>query len=367
MKPAHVLQIPGFTALLASLLLLGCTDTTTTYKATYRNLTEAVYSTATIVPLHEYTVYAPVSGIISDLAIAEGDTIRTGATIALISDDQAQVLTDNAQLRYDNIKDSYTGSASVLDELQESIATAQIQRKQDSLNYRRQERLWQQDIGSLQSFEAAKLTYEVSSNAVQRLTSNYQRQKADLARQVKQAANTLRGSKISQEDYIVKSKIDGIAYEVLKEAGELASSQSPIAVIGSYHDYLIKLLIDEVDIVSVYPGQAIAITLDAYGTTVYRARVTKIYPTKDQRTQTFTVEGIFDQEPPRLFRGLSGEANIIISQKEQVLAIPTQLIDATGHVRTTDGLVAVETGVSNVQYTEVISGIDSSTTLLEIE
>jgi HlyD family secretion protein len=127
------------------------------------------------------------------------------------------------------------------------------------------------------------------------------------------------------------------------------------------------MLIDEVDIASVSPGQLIYITLDAYKDQVFEASLTKIYPLKDTRTQTFQVEGRFNKEPPTLFAGLSGEANIVLTEKKNAMTIPLNYLMQGKKVKTEQGEILVETGISNMSFVEILSGIDTSTVLLKPE
>ncbi len=82
-------------------------------------------------------------------------------------------------------------------------------------------------------------------------------------------------------------------------------------------DFIIEMLVDEVDIVKISINQKVIISLDAYKGEIFTGKVSKIYPKKDERNQTFTVEAVFDEAPIKLYPGLSGESNIIISAKKE--------------------------------------------------
>jgi HlyD family secretion protein len=161
--------------------------------------------------------------------------------------------------------------------------------------------------------------------------------------------------------------MDGKIYDLRKEEGELISIQEPLAQIGKENSFVIDMLIDEVDIAKVSPGQLIYITLDAYKDQVFEASLSKIYPLKDTRTQTFQVEGRFTKEPPKLFAGLSGEANIVLTEKKNAITIPLDYLMQGKKVQTEKGEVVVETGISNMSFVEILSGIDTSTVLLKPE
>ncbi len=117
------------------------------------------------------------------------------------------------------------------------------------------------------------------------------------------------------------------------------------------------MLVDEVDIVKLKPGQLVLLTLDAYGSRLFKAKLSKIYPEKDQRNQTFLVEAIFEEQPKVLYPGLSGEANIIAAQKDSALVIPKSYLINGNRVKVKNGMVKVKTGLESIDSVEVVSGL----------
>lgn len=161
--------------------------------------------------------------------------------------------------------------------------------------------------------------------------------------------------------------MNGKVYALYKEPGESVNTTQPLASIGSSTNFVIELLIDEVDIVRVKKDQEVLINLDAYNNEIFKGKVTKIYPKKDERNQTFKVEARFDQLPDILYPGLSGEGNIIIAKKNKVLTIPKEYLIDNDKVRTDDGIVNVTIGLQNLEYVEVRSGITEDTYILKPE
>ncbi|MDJ0646791.1 MAG: HlyD family efflux transporter periplasmic adaptor subunit, partial [Flavobacteriaceae bacterium] len=156
-------------------------------------------------------------------------------------------------------------------------------------------------------------------------------------------------------------KINGKVYALYKEPGEIVSTREPLAAVGSALNFIIEMLVDEVDIVRIAENQEVLISLDAYEGLVFKGSVTKIYPKKDERNQTFTVEALFHTPPKKLYPGLSGEANIVIAKKDNVLAIPKAYLIDENKVKTDDGLVEITIGLENMDLVEVVAGINEST------
>jgi HlyD family secretion protein len=184
---------------------------------------------------------------------------------------------------------------------------------------------------------------------------------------VKQAQNNYKTSLITTKDYTVNSKINGKVYALYKEPGEIVNTMEPLAAIGSKRNFIIELLVDEVDIVKISLGQDVLITLDAYKNQVFKGKTSMIYPQKDERNQTFLVEAVFEKPPNVLYPGLSGEANIIIAKKEHVLTIPKSYVIDGSMVKTDEGLTPITTGLENMEFIEVLSGINKDTYLYNPE
>ena len=193
------------------------------------------------------------------------------------------------------------------------------------------------------------------------LRSKYDRTKNELLTAVKQAQNNYQTSLIATKDFTVKSKINGKVYALYKEPGEIVTTMEPLAAIGSATIFIIEMLVDEVDIVQISEEQDVLINLDAYQGEIFKGKVSKIYPQKDERNQTFKVEAVFENPPEVLYPGLSGEADIVIAIKNKVLTIPKAYIIDDNKVKTDDGLVTITTGLQNMELIEVLSGITKDT------
>ncbi|WP_339664763.1 efflux RND transporter periplasmic adaptor subunit [Maribacter arcticus] len=328
-------------------------------------LTSSVYASATIQPDSLYQIYAVVAGILEDNLVEEGDLVRKGDAVLQINDRAPKLNADNAYLSLQQSKENFQGDAAILKEIEDEIYSARLKFNNDSINYSRQKRLWEQNIGSKAEFDTRKLAYELSANQLKQQRARYARTKYDLETKMAQARNSYSTTKIITDDYTVNSKINGRVYALFKEPGELVNTLEPLGAIGSASNFKIVMLIDEVDIIKIKIDQLTLITLDAYPKEVFTAKVSKIYPQKDERSQTFTIEALFTEPPSILYPGLAGEGNIVISEKEDALTIPIEYLMDGDKVETEEGLVRVEVGLKNLERVEIISGITEKTLLLK--
>ena len=291
--------------------------------------------------------------------------VKKGDPILQVNNRTPKLNSENAYLTLQQSKENFQGNAAILKSIEDDIYAAELKFNNDSINFARQQRLWEQNIGSKAEFDTQKLAYELSKNQLRQQKSSYARTKNDLETALQQAKNSYSSSKIIAEDYTINSKINGKVYALFKEPGELINTLEPLGAIGSATDFKIEMLIDEVDIIKIKIGQTTLVTLDAYPKAVFTATVSKIYPKKDETSQTFKIEAIFDSPPKVLYPGLAGDGNIVISKKEEALTIPREYLVEGNKVITEDDTIIVKVGAENLERIEIISGITENDMILK--
>ncbi|SOE22394.1 Multidrug efflux pump subunit AcrA (membrane-fusion protein) [Spirosomataceae bacterium TFI 002] len=349
---------------LASLILaFSCKSENEETKPKLNDITESVYASVTISPEVSYFPFTSRAGIIEKIMVQEGDTVSQGQILFKISPSQADNRLVDAQIDLAQTKANYQGTENLLKSIQIEIQTQKQKLTLDSINFKRQENLWSQKIGTAIDYDRAKITYQTSTNNYKSLKEKYDQTKINLRNSYQKAINRVNSEQTSLKEYTVKAEFAGMVYNVFKEVGELLSQQEPFAEIGSVGEFKIKMDIDEVDITKINVGDKVVVSLDAYPNDVFEAVISKIFPKKDEATQTFKVESHFIQVPPRLFNGLSGEANIVVSKRKNVLTIPTDYLLPGNVVMTEDGEKEVKLGIKNMEFVEIVAGLDTNTTI----
>lgn len=347
------------------MLFPSCTQKKEKTKPIFSKMTESVYASVTVQPEDLYDVFAATPGILDHIFINEGDSVTQDQIIAQITANTPKLNIENALLNVDLSRENYKGKATILSSISDEISSTKKQLQIDSINYFRQKNLWEKNVGSRSELETRQLKYELTQDNLDILQKRYEQTSLELENSYNQAQNALKKAKSNLSDYFIKAKINGKVYSVLKKEGELINQQEPLAQIGKSSAFIIELMIDEVDIAKISLGQFAWITLDAYEGEVFEATITKIYPLKDTRTQTFKIEANFNEPPKVLYAGLSGEANILLQEKENALSIPIEFLTEDNKVKTENGDVAVELGMKNMERIEILSGIDTSTVILK--
>ena len=192
----------------------------------------------------------------------------------------------------------------------------------------------------------------------------------DLYRQLQHNAshsrNTLAINSEIADEYTVRSQIDGKIYTLLKEPGEMVTSLTPIAMIGDGKSFVLELQVDEHDIVRIAEKQEVIITMDSYKDQIFKGTVSKIYPSMNAKSQSFTVEATFNDPPRVLYPFLTAEANIIIHRKTDAMTIPRSFLVDDQYVITQDNQRRkITTGLKDYEKVEVLTGLEPDEYILK--
>lgn len=355
MKQVRILRFS--LGLLVSTLFISCSDERQHAKVTKSDITESIYSSVTLEPEFLYSVYSELPGKIIQFKKETGDSISFGDIICTIDAVGAIKNSENAALNLQLIQNQLFGDASVIDDINEEIRVAQQQYSVDSLQFSRIKKLKEKGISSDTEYEQTELKANASKTRLEGLIAKKKRLERELRIQQQQAKNAYESALSTSNDASIKSVVDGIVYEIFKENGELVNAQQPIAIIGSASDFIIKLLIDEVDIIQIKKDQEVIIHLEAYPNQEFIAKVDQIYPKMDAKTQSFEVIAKFKTPPPQLYLGLTGEANIIVRTVKNVVVIPREYLINKNQVETENGLQTVKVGLKSLSHVEILEGL----------
>jgi len=216
----------------------------------------------------------------------------------------------------------------------------------------------------------------ISSQLLDRSLTDAKAQKAacEAAKgEVEQSGARIDVAQASMDRMILRAPFAGIVADISGELGEYATPSPPgiptLPAIDLIDDscLYVSAPIDEVDASVVKVGQAARITLDAIKDKQFPGKVRRIAPyvvDLEKQARTVEVEVVFTELPKEenLLVGYSADIEIVHKVRENVLRIPTQhlmegkkvlLYKADGKAE--ERIVA--TGLSNWQYTEIVSGL----------
>ncbi len=341
------------------IMLFSCGKKQETSLPTLGPITESIYASGVLKTADQYQAYVTVNGIISQILVKEGDSVHVGSPLVSITNETQRFAAENASLAA-NFND-FSANSGKLDEAKLVIESAKNKFKLDSALYFRQKNLWDQQIGTKVDLETKELAFQTSKSNYLSAIQRFRDLNRSLAFNSSQAKKNLQISANQAQDFILRSKTNGIVYSILKSIGEIVNPQSPIAVIGNYQDFVLEMQVDENDILRVQNGQKVIVTLDSYKNQAFEARVSKISEIMNERSKTFLVEATFTKAPPKLFPNITFEANILLNKKENVILIPRNYLKQDSIVTLASGEERiVKVGLKDFQKAEILSGLKVS-------
>ncbi len=349
----------------SALLLLSACGTEPKYsRAERKDITDAVFANGSIVYEHQALVSAYAEGFLQPYAFDEGDSLQKNQPLFQLNGDAQQIQTATAQIQLQQSSENADTQAPRLQQLQRQIDQARESAALDQRNLQRYETL-------LKSNAVAKIDYDKVRTQAEQSRLQVEGLEKSLADAQKQLQNNLRNSRQQvalqqrlQSDYQINAPSAGIILELRKEAGELVRRGESIARIGS-GSLLARLYVAEEDINRIQIGQTAFLSLGTEKGKTYEGRVSKIYPSFDERQQAFVVDITLQAPPARLRNGTQVQANIIVGTKEKALILPANCLAVGDKVYTkTKDTLQLKIGIRSVDWVEVLEGLKEDSELL---
>ena len=238
-----------FLAFAILVLFEGCKSKTEKIHPVVQDITESVYASGIIKSKNQYQVFSKVNGIIENLFVDEGDVVKKGTPLLGLVNETSKLNKENAALAAEY--SDYKNNQNKLNELKINIDLARNKMTNDSLLFKRQEDLWSKQIGSKAELEQRELVYENSKTTFESAQLRFDDLNKQLSFASSQSKKNLLISQSINNDYIIRSDIDGRVYSLSKSKGEMISVQTPLAVLGDTGSFILEMQVDEYDILKI--------------------------------------------------------------------------------------------------------------------
>ena len=245
-----------------------------------KNIKQEVIASGKITAENESNVKSAVSGKIVWVKVKEGDIVKKGTTIATIDRERYEIALRQAQ---QDVVAADAELVKVYDDISKGDST------------------------------------ETFDERIKRTAAEAKKNKAFDA--VKLAERNLK-------DTVVSSPIAGAVIELNINAGEEITQAVEIAKVSQTGKIKFVAEVDEVDIVKVKKDDTVQIKLDAFEGKSFDSKISNIEATSittSTGATAFEVEIDLDQQNNFLI-GMNGEANILISEVNDVLVVPIEAV-----------------------------------------
>ena len=370
-------------------------------------------------------VRAEVAGVVATLKVAKGDEVTSGQEVAVIRDSSKMVLQlefpaadaaafsvgQSAEVTLDGTFETLTGTVTAVTGT-DALSTGNLLTRTVTITVR--------NAGGLTTAQAATATINGVSciaakcfeyQAERTLTTltagtvtaiNVQEGGAvnkddivlqisgeDLTEAIQSAAETLRSAELNMDNlqeamnnYTVTSPISGTIIEKNVKAGDALTAGADLCTIYDLSYLVMVINVDELQVSNVSVGQSVQVTADAVPDKTYTGTVTRVSMkgSSNGGTTTYPVTVRID-ETEGLRPGMNANAEIVIAEAGNALAVPNAAIVRGGYVLVTKDspsaanadpdmtapegyvYVPVKIGVSDDDYTQIISGVTGNDTV----
>ena len=370
-------------------------------------------------------VRAEVAGVVATLKVAKGDEVTSGQEVAVIRDSSKMVLQlefpaadaaafsvgQSADVTLDGTFETLTGTVTAVTGT-DALSTGNLLTRTVTVTVR--------NAGGLTTAQAATATINGVSciaakcfeyQAERTLTTlaagtvtaiNVQEGGAvnkddivlqisgeDLTEAIQSAAETLRSAELNMDNlqeamnnYTVTSPISGTIIEKNAKAGDALTAGADLCTIYDLSYLVMVINVDELQVSDISVGQSVQVTADAVPDKTYTGTVTRVSMkgSSNGGTTTYPVTVRID-ETEGLRPGMNANAEIVIAEAKNALAVPNAAIVRGGYVLVTKDspsaanadpdmtapegyvYVPVKIGVSDDDYTQIISGVTGNDTV----
>ena len=370
-------------------------------------------------------VRAEVAGVVSSLKVTKGDEVTSGQEVAVIRDSSRMLLTlefpaadaanfsvgQSAAVTLDGTFEQLDGtvtSVSGTDALSAGnlltrtvtitvknagglttaqAATASINGVSSigsaTFAYQAERTLTAQAAGTVTSINVQEGSDVAKDDIILGLSGD------DLTESIQSASESLRSAEISMQNlqdtmnnYTITAPISGTIIEKDAKVGDAVKTGDTLCIVYDLSYLEMNINVDELQISSISVGQQVQITADAVPDKTYVGTVTRVSMkgASNGGTTTYPVSIRID-DTDGLRPGMNANAEIVVAKANNALVVPNAAVVRGSYVLVTkdspsaasadttmeapEGFVyvPVKTGVSDDDYTQIVSGIQEGDTI----
>lgn len=355
-----------FTTIAVVMLSISCGKKTEETKPIRKDVTETVFASGVLEAKNTYSLTAQTDGYLAQINFEEGDIVTAGKVLAVIDNKENGFNTQSAEDLYKIAESNTRNNAPALLQAKNNILVSQQKMQQDALQYERYQKLWKENSVARVDFENAELQYKTSKANYESALENYKllKQQAEQTVISNKALKSI--NEVALNHNQIKAVVSGKVYKKYKEIGDYVKRGDVIAQIGEANTIYAKVNIDEGNIDRVKLGQEAVVQLNTNKNKTYKGKVTEIYPSFDESSQSFTCKIALTNLPKTVIINTQLQANIIVSNTKNALVIPRNYIDFGGYVQIKGKTekTKVTTQFMSNQWVQILDGIDENTVLV---
>ena len=295
-----------------------------TYEVTLQEFNHFTSFQGTVKTMKNINVYPEIPGQLLEVFVVEGQKVEKNQVLARIDD--GGLLAQLAQAKSQLV-------------LAETV-------------FKRQERLWSQNIGSEIQFLQAKTQFESAEKAVDALS-------------------------LQAEKSVVRAPFNGTVDQIFKEPGTIVAPGmgSELFRVVNIDEVYVEVDVPETHITSISEGSKVRVNLSAIGEEI-DARISRVSKVINPSNRSFTVEIPLENKSGFIRPNLMASVAINDYSNDSAIMIPQSVVSENAEGQqycfaleeSTEGYIAkrliIETGKTSKDFIEVLEGVEKGALLI---
>ncbi|MFN0081575.1 MAG: efflux RND transporter periplasmic adaptor subunit [Ferruginibacter sp.] len=256
----------------------------TAEKAATRNITEIVNASGKIYPEIEVKVSPDISGEITELTVAEGDTVKKGQLLARIYADVYNIQRSQAASGVAQSQAQVNVSQAQVSNSQAALDALKAQQEQAERNYNMQKKLYDEKVISANEFNVADANFKTAIanyNAAVQSIRGGQASVQSAKASVQSAKDNLAKANTDLGRTAIVAPMDGVVSLLNVKKGEKVAGNSfnvgtEMLRIADMDKIEIRVDVGENDVPKVKLGDSALVSVDAYSERKFKGIVTQI-------------------------------------------------------------------------------------------
>ena len=335
------------------------------YEVTARPLVQTVVATGRVVAVSRAQVGSPVTGVVLERRVQEGDAVQPGDVLAVLRADDLEAQAAEATAALDQLRRSTRPRA------QAAVREAEARLEQASREATRRRDLFARQLiarealeQALQAETVARTAAEQARLAMQDLAEGGPAEAAALARQATAQALL--------EKTTIRAEVPGTVLTRNVEPGDLVQPGRVLFEIARAGDTELLVPVDEKNLEVLALGQPAMCVADAFPARPFPATVSFIAPSVDAQRGSVDIRLAVSPVPDFLRQDMTVSVNVETGRRDRALVVPNDALAAidgnTAQVwRVAEGRASrqtVELGLRGLALTEITAGLQDGDRVL---
>lgn len=328
------------------------------YEVTARPLVQTVVATGRVAAVSRAQVGSPVTGVVLERRVKEGDLVQPGDVLAVLRADDLDAAVREAQAALAQLQQSTRPQA------QASLREAQSRLAQASREAKRRRDLFQQGMVTREAMEQASQAETIARSAFEQallsVRSLGEGNPGEAAARARVASAKAQLAKTT-----IRAEVAGTVLTRNAEPGDLVQPGRILFDIARSGDTEVVVPLDEKNLEVLAIGQGAMCIADAYPTRAFPAKVSFIAPSIDPQRGTVEVRLSVSPVPGFLRQGMTVSVNVETGRRSRAIVVPNDALAGTDGNRASLWLVVngratrrqVQLGLRGLTETEVTAGL----------